>query len=285
VELFATLGDKDAGVLKGCLPSRVYPAGTPIFLDGDHASSAMLVERGRVRISVNTLDGEQVLGDVGPSELFGEIGLLFECRRTATAVAVEETSVIELPKNSMKILEESCGPQMTIQIMENLIKLTGDRLRRQDLHRSFEVRPEYRDDLNQKLDLATRHLEEVLPKADLINCFSCPRELSAGEVLCTEGDVSDGFYFIQTGSLEVTRTGDDGQSVRLGDVKAPALVGEIGYFSGEPRSATVTATEPVSYFFFWGPQLEALKKNKPAEAAQVLFTAAQLAICLLYSRR
>lgn len=282
---FPFLSTSDAFILKDCLPNRKYPAGTPIFLDGDPSSSAMLVDRGKVRISVSTLDGEKDIAELGPGELFGEFGLLFESRRTASAYAVEDTSVIELPRNTLEILEKSSGSQITITVMENLIKIAGERLRRQDLEEKENLPAEAKADIEEKTRLATQHLNKVLPQADLINCFSSPRELYPGEQLCAEGEPSDGFYFIQSGTLDVTRADEDGKTRNLGTVEGPALVGEIGYFSGKPRSATLTAKTEGSYFFFWGPQLEALKKNKPADAARVLFTAAQLAICLLYIRK
>lgn len=68
-----------------------------------------------------------------------------------------------------------------------------------------------------------------------------PVDVAAGEVVLTKGGVSDRFYIIESGQVEVT---DDGVVLRTegpGDV-----FGEIGLLRDVPRTATVSARTDVS---------------------------------------
>src|ERR1700704_4184491 len=52
VPLFAPLDDEAAKRLRSLLTVREVPAGTPLFRTGDKGDAMYLIERGRVRISV-----------------------------------------------------------------------------------------------------------------------------------------------------------------------------------------------------------------------------------------
>lgn len=65
------------------------------------------------------------------------------------------------------------------------------------------------------------------------------RNVTRGEVLVAEGDASEALFIVQHGAFEVVRGGIEGPIawLRAGDV-----VGEIGFFAGDRRTATVRAT-------------------------------------------
>ena len=72
-----------------------------------------------------------------------------------------------------------------------------------------------------------------------------PLRADPGQVLMRQGEDAVSFILIQAGRAEVSHTGDDGVVV-LGEVPAGAIVGEIALLRDKPRSATVTAAEPLS---------------------------------------
>jgi len=74
-----------------------------------------------------------------------------------------------------------------------------------------------------------------------------PLRAEPGQVLMRQGEDAVSFILIQDGRAEVSHTGDDG-AVVLGEVPAGAIVGEIALLRAKPRSATVTAAEPLSGF-------------------------------------
>jgi diguanylate cyclase len=62
-------------------------AGETLFYEGDAPDFAFLIERGRIAISTN--GGTQLLAEVGPGELIGEMAVIDASPRTATAIALE----------------------------------------------------------------------------------------------------------------------------------------------------------------------------------------------------
>ena len=59
-------------------------------------------------------------------------------------------------------------------------------------------------------------------------------ELEPGRMLCHEGDESTAFFILISGTLKV-RAGE----ISLGKVQAVDVVGEMGFITGMPRSATL----------------------------------------------
>jgi NTE family protein len=64
------------------------------------------------------------------------------------------------------------------------------------------------------------------------------RVLRRGEVLVREGDPSDGFFIVLSGRFTVHKRGATGSVAQIGQGE---LVGEVGFFAGVPRTATVLA--------------------------------------------
>jgi len=91
VPLFESLDDEAAGELCRLLESVDCQAGTPLFRAGDQGDAMYLIERGKVRISVQATDGQELtLTELGRGDFFGEMALLDGQRRSANAVVAEE---------------------------------------------------------------------------------------------------------------------------------------------------------------------------------------------------
>lgn len=65
--------------------------------------------------------------------------------------------------------------------------------------------------------------------------------LTAGEVLFSEGDNADSAYVVRTGLLEITRQGGGGAEVVVGTCGPGIIVGEMALIDAKTRSATVRA--------------------------------------------
>ena len=71
--------------------------GDPLFLEGDEGSTLFVVTEGKIKLGRTAPDGrENLLGVLGPGEMFGELSVFDPGPRTATATAVTETTLIGL---------------------------------------------------------------------------------------------------------------------------------------------------------------------------------------------
>lgn len=125
--------------------------------------------------------------------------------------------------------------------------------------------------------LNDRQIEAVRPCASYM-------ESDSGGHLFRAGEKSDGFYCINGGVLAVEAKGADGAPRLVGRVSGPTILGEIGFFAGKPRSASVRAESRVSYLQFAGNEFNRLEINDPRAAAEVAHAALKLAVMQFIQR-
>jgi CRP/FNR family transcriptional regulator, cyclic AMP receptor protein len=123
--LFARLNDVEIdAVLKQARVAR-YWTGDQIVAKGDPGESMMAVLRGRVSISVPSLDGRQVvLSALRSGDVFGEIALLDGKERTADATALTDCEILIIPRRSLWSLLER-----RLDLCIDLMLVLCDRLR------------------------------------------------------------------------------------------------------------------------------------------------------------
>lgn len=101
--------------------SHTFRAGEKIFLQEEGAQAMFIVRSGRVQI----VTYGTVLENVGPDGVFGEMALIDEAPRSAAAIAVEPTVVLELDRSQFLALIRE-RPEFALKIMSIL----ADRIRR-----------------------------------------------------------------------------------------------------------------------------------------------------------
>ena len=80
-----------------------------------------------------------------------------------------------------------------------------------------------------------------VPNWDILAAYMQPFTLVSGQVLIEQGATDRSLYFIESGTLSVHYE-DDQARVRMALVGAGSVVGEGGFFSQQPRSATAQAS-------------------------------------------
>lgn len=99
--LFQALGAERCGLIARSLLAGRHPKGQVIFQQGDDGDAMYLVESGLVKISAESLDGQEaILTEVRPGETFGELALLDGAPRSATAMALADTVTLKLPRHA-----------------------------------------------------------------------------------------------------------------------------------------------------------------------------------------
>jgi MFS family permease len=96
IEMFAPLPAPTLEALAANLTRVGVPAGETVFRQGDPGDRFYIVDSGAVEIEV---DGREV-NVLGPGDYFGEIALLRDIRRTATARARKETQLYALERDA-----------------------------------------------------------------------------------------------------------------------------------------------------------------------------------------
>ena len=76
---------------------------------------------------------------------------------------------------------------------------------------------------------------------DVLASYMQPFALQQGQLLIEQGAFDQTLYFIENGTLSVHYQDDKGR-IRLAMVAAGSVVGEGAFFSHQPRSASVLAT-------------------------------------------
>ena len=98
-KMFGALDAASLGALTAAGGRRSWASGATIFQRGDVGDYLLALTTGRVRLSLGTPTGrELVLRHVGPGEIIGELALIDGEPRSADAVAVEPTTAFVVPR-------------------------------------------------------------------------------------------------------------------------------------------------------------------------------------------
>jgi len=125
VPLFRALSATQLNVLVAQASEQVYPAGYVIARQGEPPRFLWVLLSGRVRVVESTTDGqaEMLLGELGKSEVFGELGILRDQPRSATVIAVERTHCLVLRQaDFVTVLGDS------VDLANGLLRVVATRL-------------------------------------------------------------------------------------------------------------------------------------------------------------
>lgn len=118
--LFQALSPEERRRVLALATERRYRHGQTIFGRGDPGGTLMAVQEGRVRISLGSEDGKEVvLAIVEPGEVFGEIALLDGKGRTADARAMGDCRLLLLHQRDFLPFVER-EPGLAVRLMQVL---------------------------------------------------------------------------------------------------------------------------------------------------------------------
>ncbi len=134
IPIFAGLRGRELGRLIQSLYLRTYQKDEVLFSQGDIGRALFILESGRVDLIRLEPDGsEETIYAVKPGEFFGEMALLEERPRTASAKAAESSKLYLLYRTELDELVHS-APRIAAIIFRHLAERLSGRLReRQDL--------------------------------------------------------------------------------------------------------------------------------------------------------
>ncbi len=94
------LSVKDLGKIKALAETKYVKAGECIFCEGDSADYVYFIESGRISIFLEKFTVKDEIHTLGPGDCFGEMAVLLDEKRNASATAVEDTRFLTLSKDA-----------------------------------------------------------------------------------------------------------------------------------------------------------------------------------------
>ena len=111
------------------LSLRRINEGEVIFEEKDPGDHLLLLLEGKVEISVHSHAQNRIIAVLDPGSIVGEMSMLDDHCRSATARALEDTELLILTKNKlMTLLEES--PNLGVKFLLQLGRIVSLRLRK-----------------------------------------------------------------------------------------------------------------------------------------------------------
>ena len=226
--LFREVSREHLNGLKNQLEWVSLADGEELFHEGDAVDALYVVADGWLEVTKlqENLDGDPtndrlVLARMSPPSTIGEMQILTGGTRSATVTAALPSGLVRFPKPAFDRL---LAQDQTI--VEELTKTIMPRLFRDQM---VSVLPKLFGELDKAMlkDLEKKMKWQSLPR---------------GHVLCYQGEESDSFYIVISGRLQVLIRDASGESRQVGEVSQGESVGEMGVFTGSPRSATIIAS-------------------------------------------
>ena len=131
IPLFADLTENEIYQLMHLSFEKKYPKDSTLFVEGMAGEVLYIIKSGAVDIIKKTEKGDVLLSNLGPGEFLGELSLIDDIKRSATArVAQDSTLVVITKKCFLDMLKGD--PQITSKLLMHILKVTAARLRATD---------------------------------------------------------------------------------------------------------------------------------------------------------
>ncbi|MBI5209774.1 MAG: cyclic nucleotide-binding domain-containing protein [Elusimicrobia bacterium] len=153
-----------AGLAEFLRPREVEDGGA-VFEEGSTGMSLYFISSGRIRIAKRVAGAAAAdLAVLGPGEYFGEMALVEEVPRSASAIAVGRTLLFELFRGDLTRWVKTNG-QQAVQFFADLLQVQSQRLRRasNELALHSDLADLMADQKEDAASLAARALDRVVP--------------------------------------------------------------------------------------------------------------------------
>ena len=134
VPVFEELAEADLRRVAEVAIRRSFAAGEVVFREGDDSDTCYVVQSGHARALREHTDGRQItLATFGPGDIFGELAMFDDERRSATVEAIEELATVAIPGSAMRELLRR-HPEIAVKLVIALgrrLRAANERLSRQ----------------------------------------------------------------------------------------------------------------------------------------------------------
>jgi CRP/FNR family transcriptional regulator len=134
VPVFEQLGPPELGAVAVVAVPRRFSAGDVVFHEGDASDTCYVVRDGHARALREHSDGRQItLATFGPGDIFGELAMFDDERRSATVEAIDDIEVLAILGHDMRRLmrdHSEIAVKLAVSLVRRL-RRSNERLARQ----------------------------------------------------------------------------------------------------------------------------------------------------------
>jgi predicted acylesterase/phospholipase RssA/CRP-like cAMP-binding protein len=245
----ATAGALDA--LANAMDTLEVEAGSVLVHQGELADRVFMVLEGSLSIALESSrpGGDQLLGEVGPGDVIGEVAVLSGTRRTATVRARTRVVVGAIDRDNLfRVI--AAHPEL----VERLLATSLRRLRRSQLaaYLSMMFGP-----------LESALLDELEPRIEWVR-------VRGGEALFRPGDPGDALYIVLAGRLRVIGAADRRREAPVEEIGRGQPIGMTSLLTRRPRNATVVAIRDTDLARITAGTLRWFTERHPAASIPIM---------------
>ena len=104
---------------------RKVPKGTVLFREDEQGEEMYVIQSGRVQLSRSIRGTEEVLAELGAGEFFGEMSILNDKPRSATAVVTEDAQLLALDPRTFEAMIKA-NTEIAVRMIKKLAKRLDD---------------------------------------------------------------------------------------------------------------------------------------------------------------
>ena len=210
---------------------ETFEAGTNVFAEGEKPSG-MFAKRARMYLILEgqialTLKGKPLYMML-PGETFGELAIISDAPRSATATALKKSRLLSLDEKRVQTSLQQ-APEFALQLVSNL---TGQ------MRRSVEkLLAANRGALVPRLGGAGLSADQLAKLRHTMG-DPLPNNMKRGETVVSQGAMGVNMYVLLSGRVTIGVNGNPVEQISAGET-----FGEAALLSASPRAATAMAEE------------------------------------------
>ncbi|RWS31639.1 cAMP-dependent protein kinase type II regulatory subunit-like protein [Leptotrombidium deliense] len=236
--LFRSLDAAEMSEVLDAMFERKVEEGDMVIRQGDDGDYFYVIEKGTFQFFIDDNGDEKVLGEYTDSGSFGELALMYNMPRSASVRARSKGSLWAMSRHTFRKIV---------------------------LKRAFLKRKIY-EELLEKVEML-KSLESY-ERMNLCDALT-PKRFADGDLIIKEGDEADGMYFIEQGTVRVTKTNENGEQREISRLTKGGYFGELALITHKQRAASVYAEGEVKAAFLdvgaferlLGPCMDIMKRN------------------------
>ena len=108
IPLFSSLSEKALDTVSVFATETSVSTGKRLVHEGDYSYDLIVIESG----TADVIKGGEVIGSLGPGDVFGEMGMLSGAKRSADVIATSSMRLITLSKWDLKRISSEVSDQL-----------------------------------------------------------------------------------------------------------------------------------------------------------------------------